>query len=91
MPVEQTCLALAAAVTGVQELAQPGHALIGGGFAAGIPEIVGWVSEYLADLARPGQRPPTVEPATLGGLSSLRGAVSLARLAAGEDMPSGQL
>nr|AXL06030.1 ROK family protein [uncultured bacterium] len=82
--IEQTCRALAAAVTGVQELVQPGRTLIGGGFAAGIPEIVGRVSEHLADLARPGQPPLPVEPATLGGLSSLRGAVSLARLIASE-------
>jgi kanosamine 6-kinase len=82
--VEQTCRALAAAVAGVQELVHPARVLIGGGFAAGIPEIVGWVSEYLGDLARPGQFPLPVEPATLGGRSSLRGAVSLARLIAAE-------
>lgn len=84
-----TCRALAAAVAGVQELVHPRRALIGGGFAAGIPEIVGWVSEHLADLARPGQPPLPVEPATLGGLSSLHGAVSLARLIASEEPASG--
>jgi kanosamine 6-kinase len=71
-------------VAGVRELVHPARALIGGGFAAGIPEIVGWVSEYLADLARPGQPAVPVEPATLGSRSSLRGAVSLARLIAPE-------
>lgn len=82
--VDQTCRALAAAVTGVQELVHPQRALIGGGFAAGIPELAGWVAEHLADLARPGLHPLPVEPAILGGLSSLRGAVSLARLVAPE-------
>ncbi|HEX6354491.1 ROK family protein [Actinophytocola sp.] len=80
--VDRTARALAAAVTGVRELVHPKRAVIGGGFAAGIPEIVGWVSEHLAELARPGQPPLLAEPAALGGLSSLRGAVSLARLIA---------
>nr|AXL06523.1 ROK family protein [uncultured bacterium] len=77
--VEQTSRALATAVAGVQELVHPQLALIGGGFAAGIPELVGMVSGHLAELARPGQPPLPVQPAALGGLSSLRGAVALAR------------
>ncbi len=81
--IEGTARALAAAVTGVQELVHPERTLIGGGFAAGIPEFVGAVAGHLAGLARPGQAPVPVGPATLGGLSSLRGAVSLARLIAG--------
>jgi kanosamine 6-kinase len=81
--IDRTCRALAAAVTGVRELVHPDRALIGGGFAAAIPEIVGLVSEHLADLARPGQSPLPVAPATLGGLSSLHGAVLLARQVAG--------
>ncbi|MFI6002709.1 ROK family protein [Streptomyces sp. NPDC051366] len=80
--VEETSRALAAAVAGVQELVHPRLALIGGGFAAGLPELIGLVSDHLAELARPGQPPLPVEPAALGGLSSLRGAVALARLAA---------
>ncbi|MFD7502858.1 ROK family protein [Streptomyces sp. NPDC059850] len=80
--VERTCRALAAALAGVQELVHPELALIGGGFAAGLPELVGLVADHLAELARPGQPPLPVEPAALGGLSSLRGAVSLARLIA---------
>lgn len=83
--VDRTCHALAAAVTGVRELVHPARVLIGGGFAAGIPEFVDRVSGHLAELARPGQVSPAVEPATLGGLSSLRGAVSLARLVATGD------
>nr|AXL05531.1 ROK family protein [uncultured bacterium] len=80
--VDRTARALAAAVTGVRELVHPERVVIGGGFVAGIPEIVGLVSAHLAQLARPGQPPPRAEPATLGALSSLRGAVSLARLVA---------
>ncbi|MEV7091749.1 kanosamine kinase [Amycolatopsis sp. NPDC051045] len=78
--VDGTARALAAAVTGVQELVHPERVLIGGGFAAGIPELVRRVAEHLAGLARPGQSPLPSAPAKLGGLSSLRGAVSLARL-----------
>ncbi|WP_424185437.1 ROK family protein [Actinokineospora sp. G85] len=77
--LEQTCRAVAAAVAGVHELLHPRLALIGGGFATGIPGFTGLVSAHLADLARPGHPPLPVAPAALGGLSSLRGAVSLAR------------
>ncbi|MCG8915910.1 ROK family protein [Actinokineospora sp. PR83] len=80
--VEQTCRAVATAVAGVQELVHPRLALIGGGFADGIPGFTGMVSDQLAGLARPGHPPLPVGPAALGGLSSLRGAVSLARLIA---------
>lgn len=80
--LEGTTRALAAAVTGVQELVHPDRALIGGGFAAGIPEIVPSVAGHLADFVRQGQTPVPVEPAALGGLSSLRGAVALAGLVA---------
>ncbi|KDN20698.1 kanosamine kinase [Amycolatopsis rifamycinica] len=85
--LEGTTRALAAAVTSVQELVHPDRVLIGGGFAAGIPEIVPSVSGYLADFARQGQAPLLVEPAALGGLSSLRGAVALAGLVASGEMP----
>lgn len=71
--------AVAAAVVSVQELVQPRRALIGGGFAAGIPELVGLVADDVAELGRPGLPPLSVERAALGGLSSLRGAVALAR------------
>jgi kanosamine 6-kinase len=80
--LEQTSRALAAAVTSVEELVHPRRALIGGGFAAGLPGLVDLVSGRLAELARPGQPVLPVGPAALGGLSSLRGAVSLARLIA---------
>jgi kanosamine 6-kinase len=81
--IDGTARAVAAAVTGVQELVHPERALLGGGFAAGIPELVGRVAEHLDGLARPGLSPLPLAPAALGGLSSLRGAVALARLIAG--------
>lgn len=80
--IDQSCRALAAAVAGVQELVHSQRALIGGGFAAGIPEIIDRVAAQLTALARPGHDPLLVAPAKLGGLSSLHGAVSLARLIA---------
>lgn len=80
--VRESSRALAAAVCGVQELVHPRLVLLGGGFAAGLPELVGMVAGHLAEVARPGLPPPPVRPAALGGLSSLRGAVALARLAA---------
>ncbi len=81
--IDPTARALAAAVTSVQELVHPERALLGGGFAAGIPELAGLVAGHLAALARPGLPPLPLAPAALGGLSSLRGAVALARLIAG--------
>ncbi|HET9381245.1 MAG TPA: ROK family protein [Streptomyces sp.] len=80
--VHRTCRALAAAAVSVQELLRPRLVRIGGGFATGIPGFAGVVRDHLAELARPGLPPLPVEQATLGGLSSLRGAVSLARMIA---------
>ncbi|WP_432445702.1 ROK family protein [Streptomyces rapamycinicus] len=71
--------ALATAVTGVCELVHPSLVLIGGGFAAVMPELVAMVAERTKALERPGHPLPPVRPATLGGLSSLHGAVLLAR------------
>ncbi|MEU1422228.1 ROK family protein [Kitasatospora sp. NPDC005751] len=77
--LDRTGRALAAAAVGVAELLHPRLAVLGGGFAAGIPELVDRTAEHLAALARPGLAPLPVAPARLGGLSSLRGAVLLAR------------
>ncbi|WP_308343728.1 ROK family protein [Streptomyces sp. MK37H] len=71
--------ALATAVAGVCELVHPSLVLIGGGFAAAMPELVAMVAERTTALERPGHPLPPVRPATLGGLSSLHGAVLLAR------------
>ncbi|MEV6171992.1 ROK family protein [Streptomyces sp. NPDC051954] len=78
--LRRTCRALAAAAVSVQELVHPQLLLLGGGFAIGIPGLDTLVSAELDRLARPGQPQLRVEPASLGALSSLRGAVELARL-----------
>ncbi|MFE6826683.1 ROK family protein [Streptomyces sp. NPDC057690] len=80
--IRPACRALAVAAIGVQELVHPRLVLLGGGFASGIPGFVEAVSAHLAELARPGLLPLPVRPAASGGLSSLHGAVLLARLAA---------
>ncbi|WP_320064910.1 ROK family protein [Micromonospora sp. RTGN7] len=71
--------ALAAAVVSLGELVDPSVAVLGGGFAAGLPGFVGLVEREVARLARPGRPVPAVRAAALGGLSSLHGAVALAR------------
>jgi kanosamine 6-kinase len=81
--VADSCAALAAAVISIDELLHPALVLIGGGFAAQLPCLVTTVSAEVARLARPGSPPPPVQPAVLGGLSSLRGAVLAARGLAG--------
>ncbi|WP_416479196.1 ROK family protein [Streptomyces sp. LKA04] len=80
--LRRTCRALAAAAVGVQELVHPRLLLLGGGFASGLPGLPDLLAEQLADLARPGHPPLPVRPAALGALSSLHGAVELARLTA---------
>lgn len=81
--VRESCAALAAAAVGLCELAHPDAVVIGGGFADGLPGFADAVGEEAVALARPGQAPVPVRPAVLGGLSSLHGAVLLARAAAG--------
>jgi len=71
--------ALAAAVVGVGELLRVDLAVIGGGFAAGIPDLTAVVTDHVAGYARLGHPVPQVRRAALGGASSLHGAVSLAR------------
>jgi kanosamine 6-kinase len=77
--IEESCGALAVAVITVGELLHPTLVLIGGGFASGIPGFVATVSKHVARLARPGHPPAPIRPALLGGLSSLHGAVLVAR------------
>ncbi|MFC7896650.1 ROK family protein [Streptomyces sp. NPDC057381] len=78
--LRRTCRALAAAAVSVQELLHPRLLLLGGGFANGLPGLDTLLAAQLADLTRPGHPPLTVRPASLGALSSLHGAVELARL-----------
>ncbi|WP_234320414.1 ROK family protein [Streptomyces sp. SBT349] len=77
--LEESCAALAAAVAGVCELLHPSLVLIGGGFAAALPGLVPGVAERTAALERQGHPLPPVRPARLGGLSSLHGALLLAK------------
>ncbi|GAA4793977.1 ROK family protein [Streptomyces ziwulingensis] len=76
--LDRTARALATAITGVGELVHPERVLLGGGFAAGVPDLLVTVTAHLTTLARPGHPTPPVGPARLGALSSLRGAVLLA-------------
>jgi kanosamine 6-kinase len=71
--------ALAAAIVGVSELIHPTVAVIGGGFADGLPGFVDAIAAATARLGRPGHPAVPVASARLGGLSSLRGAILLAR------------
>lgn len=77
--VREGCAALATAAVGVSELLRPELVVIGGGFAAGLPDLTPMVAAEMARLARPGHSLPQVEPARLQGLSSLHGAVLLAK------------
>ena len=79
--VAETCRALAAAITSVGEIVPCDVAVVGGGFAAGVPDFARTVDAEVARLARRGFAPVQVRPAVWGGRSSLRGAVRLARSA----------
>ncbi|GGT59453.1 ROK family protein [Streptomyces purpureus] len=77
--VGESCAALAAAAVSLAELVHPARIVVGGGFAAGVPGFVETVAQEVTRLARPAWTPPPVHPARLAGLSSLRGALLLAR------------
>ena len=79
--VTETCDALGAAAASLGEILHPDAIVIGGGFAAGLPGFAGTVAERSALWSRSGHPAPPVRAALLGGLSSLHGAVHLARLA----------
>ncbi|WP_089155936.1 ROK family protein [Micromonospora sp. NBS 11-29] len=72
------CAALAAAVVSLGELLAVDLAIVGGGFAVGLPEFVPLVGRIAAGSGRPGRPAPRVAAAALGGLSSLHGALLLA-------------
>jgi kanosamine 6-kinase len=80
--IDDACAAIAAVVVSLGELVRPELVPIGGGFAAAFPDYAAMVSRHTARLARPGHLPPPVRTAALGGLSSLYGALLLARLSA---------
>lgn len=77
--IEETGAALALIVTNVSELLSPALTVLGGGFADAIPRLAPLVTEQAQRLARPGQSLPPVQPGALAGLSSLHGAILLAR------------
>ena len=77
--VDAGCAALATVVLSVAEIAAPAVAVIGGGFASALPGYAATVAEHLLRWERPGRPVPRVRAASLGALSSLRGAVLLAR------------
>jgi kanosamine 6-kinase len=77
--VAESCAALAVAVISLGELLHPSLVLIGGGFAAGLPGFVSTVAGHTASLARPAHPPAPVRAAGFGALSSLHGAILLAR------------
>ncbi|MCR6488771.1 ROK family protein [Amycolatopsis sp. OK19-0408] len=78
--VDRTCHRLAVAITGVRELLAPGTVVVGGGFAGGLPGFVDSVARHVDALARPGVTAPVVRASPLGALSTVYGAVALARL-----------
>ncbi|WP_027343056.1 ROK family protein [Hamadaea tsunoensis] len=78
--LDEACEAVAIAVVSLSEVLRPSVAIIGGGFAAGLPGFAHRVATKAAAWNRPGHPAPPIEPALLGGLSSLHGAVLLAAL-----------
>jgi kanosamine 6-kinase len=76
--ISESCAAVATAIVGLSELVHPTIAVVGGGFADGMPGFVTTVGEHVRELTRPGVGPVPVQAAGLGGLSSLRGAILLA-------------
>jgi kanosamine 6-kinase len=81
--VTASCEALAVATISINEMLHPEAVVIGGGFAAGLPGFAAAVRRCAQPWARQGHPPPAILAARLGGLSSLYGAVELARIAAG--------
>jgi kanosamine 6-kinase len=77
--VSQTYAALATAVVSLDELIHPEQFVIGGGFAAELPDAAAMISEQVTGLLRAGQEALRVREALLGGLASLHGAELLAR------------
>nr|WP_308222726.1 ROK family protein [Frankia sp. AgPm24] len=79
--VRESAQAAAVAVVSLTEVLHPRLAVVGGGFADGLPGFAAAVDEQARVLGRPGHPPAPVQAAVLGGLSSLSGALLLARQA----------
>ncbi|MFJ1811393.1 MULTISPECIES: ROK family protein [unclassified Streptomyces] len=86
--VDEGCAALATAVVSAAELLRPDAVVVGGGFAGGLSGFTSLVQRHARGLARPGHPVPVHREALLGGLSSLHGAVQLARTAAAAPTPT---
>lgn len=76
--IERNWTALAAAIITLDELLHPSCVVVGGGVAAELPGFVDGLARTVTGLLRPGQQAIQIEPAKLGALSSLDGAVLLA-------------
>ncbi|MGW3291253.1 ROK family protein [Streptomyces sp. NPDC001002] len=77
--VDEACAALAAAIVSAAELLHPEAVIIGGGFPSGLPGFTPHLSRHTDRLSRPGHPTPPHQNARLGPLSSLDGALLLAR------------
>jgi kanosamine 6-kinase len=77
--VHESAEAVALAVVDAAELAGLDTAVIGGGFAVGLPGYTAAVADRVRAQARPGHPGLEVHEALLGPLSSLSGALLLAR------------
>ncbi|MFF7542902.1 ROK family protein [Streptomyces canus] len=77
--IGESASALAAAATSLAELTHPDIITVGGGFAASLPGYVDEVRTRFTALRRPTGPAPRLRPAALGALSSLDGALLLAR------------
>ncbi|MER6358434.1 ROK family protein [Streptomyces sp. NPDC001634] len=71
--------ALSAAAMSLAELVHPDVITVGGGFATSLPGYVEEVTHHFMTLHRPTGPTPCLRPAAQGALSSLDGAVLLAR------------
>jgi kanosamine 6-kinase len=77
--IGESASALAAAATSLAELTHPDIITVGGGFATSLPGYVEEVRTRFTALRRPTGPAPRLRPAALGALSSLDGALLLAR------------
>lgn len=88
--VDEGCAALGAAIVSASELLHPAAVIVGGGFPVGLPGFTHLVARHAQRLSRPGHPAPAHHEARLGPLSSLHGALHLARATTARPVPSGQ-
>lgn len=78
--IDESAAALATAVVTISELARMEVVVVGGGFAARLPDYLDAVRDHASRLIRAGNDPIPIRPAVLGARSSLWGALLIARL-----------